>query len=301
LLDISLTISPIRDAHGRVIGASKIARDITAWKKTQEERAAKEALARLNEDLERRVGERTASLNGAIAQLEEFSYTVSHDLRAPARVMRAYAEIVLTEHGDELKPQVKDYLERIARGGARMDRLVQDTLTYSRLARRELTFHSIEPERLILDIISQYPEMALPRAAITIHRPLQPVEAHEPSLTQAISNLLSNAVKFVPVGEIPHVLIRTEKRATGVRLWVEDNGIGIPPAYLNRAFGVFERLHPDSCYEGTGIGLAIVRKVVERMDGTVGVESDGLTGSRFWIELPPAKNHGPTISNPSSR
>jgi signal transduction histidine kinase len=132
--------------------------------------------------------------------------------------------------------------------------------------------------------------MQRPRAEITIRGPLLPVLAHEPSLAQAISNLLGNAVKFVPAGEPPRIVVRTEARGPKVRLWVEDNGIGIKPEHQARIFGIFERLPTVGRYEGTGIGLAIVRKAAEKMGGSSGVESDGLTGSRFWIELPAAQN-----------
>jgi PAS domain S-box-containing protein len=290
LVDISLTVSPIKDTTGRVVGASKIARDITVRKRAEAElHAAREELARLNADLETRVRERTASLTEAIAHLEEFSYTVSHDLRAPVRAMRRYAEIALKEHGPRLEAGMKEYLERIIRGGARMDRLVQDVLTYSRVSRVGLTLGKVNVEGLVQDIIDQFPRMQTPQAQIKIRRPLEAVRAHEASLGQALSNLLANAVKFVPAGEVPRVVVRTERRGPRVRVWVEDQGIGIAPEHQNRAFGVFERLHPELGYEGTGIGLAIVRKVTERMEGTVGVESDGLNGSRFWIELPAAK------------
>jgi signal transduction histidine kinase len=114
------------------------------------------------------------------------------------------------------------------------------------------------------------------------------VLAHEPSLSQVISNLLSNAVKFVAPGTHPRVLIGFEATSSTVRLWFQDNGIGIKREYQQRLFGMFERLHPEREYEGTGIGLAIVRKAMERMNGRVGMASDGVSGSRFWIELPPA-------------
>ena len=112
---------------------------------------------------------------------------------------------------------------------------------------------------------------------------------HEPSLTQAISNLLSNAVKFVAPGVRPQVHVWTEQREGGVRLWVKDNGIGINPAHQDRLFRMFERVHPNLPYDGTGVGLAIVRKAVTRMGGTTGVESDGRQGTRFWVQLPAAE------------
>jgi len=286
LVDISLTVSPIKDDRGTVIGASKIARDITERRQAEEAiRQAKEELARVNDNLELRVKERTTSLSEAITQLEEFSYTVSHDLRAPARAMKCYAQVVLDDFGENLAPEARDYLDRIIRGGARMDALVQDVLTYSRLSRRELELLPVHLNKVVPEIIQQYPELQPPRAQITVREPLLPVLGHEPLLAQAISNLLTNAAKFMPPGEVPRITVRTEARGANVRLWVEDNGIGIKPEHQPRVFGIFERLTNDPRYEGTGIGLAIVRKAADKMGGAVGLESDGLTGSRFWIDL----------------
>jgi PAS domain S-box-containing protein len=289
LVEISLKVSPIRDAYGKVMGASKVARDITGYKQTELAlKLANEQLANVNEELERRVQERTASLQTAIEQMEEFSYSVSHDLRAPARAMQGYARVLLDDYGDRLDETGKDFLERIIRGGTRMDRLIQDILTYSRLSRREVELQTVSLDKLVREIVQQYPEMLAGGATMVIQEQLLSVIGHEPSLAQAISNLLNNAVKFVAPGTAPYVRIRTEQRGDHVCLWISDNGIGIKPEYQSRLFGMFERVHPEQRYEGTGIGLAIVRKAVERMGGKVGVESDGLTGSSFWIQLPAA-------------
>src|SRR5258706_485301 len=130
--------------------------------------------------------------------------------------------------------------------------------------------------------------MMQPNGKISLRRRLKPVMADAPSLTQAISTLMANGVKFVPAGTRAKVHVWTEANNGHVRLWVEDNGIGIKPQYHNRLFGMFERVHQSKHYEGTGIGLAIVRKAVEKMGGQVGVKSDGVHGSSFWIELPAA-------------
>lgn len=240
------------------------------------------------ENLERTVNERTASLREAIAQMEEFSYTISHDLRAPVRAMQCYAEVLMEDYGAKLDENAKKYLDRIIGAGTRMDRLIQDILTYSRLSRREIQLQPVSLDRLARDIVRQYLDMGSVQAQVSVEGPLLSVLGHEASLSQAISNLLSNALKFVAPGSTPKVRLRTEQRNGDVRLWVEDNGIGIKPEYQHRLFSVFERVHPEKKYEGTGIGLAIVRKAAERMGGKVGVESDGLAGSRFWIQLPAA-------------
>jgi signal transduction histidine kinase len=169
-----------------------------------------------------------------------------------------------------------------------MDRLVRELLTYSRLARSNLQLEPVSLDRLVQDIVSHYPEMQQPRAEIRTRGSLHSVIAHEPSLTQALSNLLNNAVKFVEPGVKPEVELYSEQQGNRLRLWVHDNGIGIKPEYRSRLFGLFERIHNGKHYEGTGIGLAIVRKSVERMGGKVGMESNG-TGSKFWIELPSAQ------------
>jgi PAS domain S-box-containing protein len=270
---------PIRDAHGKIKCWFGTNTDIT------ELRRAREELARSHEDLERAVQERTASLREVIAQMEEFSYSVSHDLRAPVRAMKGYAQVTLDEYGEHLDARGRDFLDRIIRGSSRMERLIHDVLTYSRLARCEIQLQPVSLARLLRDLIQQYPEIQSPNAEITLREPLQDVLAHEPSLMQALSNLLTNGVKFVARGTTPRLQVWTEIRGPKVRLWIEDNGIGIKPEYQRRLFGLFERVNQDPRFDGTGIGLAIVRKAAERMGGSVGVESDGITGSSFWIEL----------------
>jgi PAS domain S-box-containing protein len=279
LIDISLSVSPLRDAHGTLIGATKIVRDITELGK------ARRLAARSQHELEKRVTE----LTEAVGQMEEFSYSVSHDLRAPIRAMQGYAQTLLEDYGHRLDERGREFLANITRGSARLDRLVRDLLTYSRAARAEVTLQPVELDTLVHDIISHYPEMQPPRARITVHAGLRSVVAHEPSLTQAISNLLSNAVKFVTPGITPSVQVYSELHGDRLRLSIEDNGIGIRPEHRHRLFGLFQRIHPEGRYEGTGVGLAVVRKAVERMGGRVGMETSRTgTGSTFWLELPPA-------------
>ncbi len=276
LIHISLTVSPVRDAHGTIIGASKIARDITRRKLVEQQMDTKNQI----------VADRTASLERAVEQMEEFSYSVSHDLKAPIRAMKGFALAIQKDYSDQLNPDVRDKLQRIIQSGERMERLVQDVLTYSRIARIAPPLQPVAIDKLVPDIVEQYPAMQPPKAEISVRHPLLPVMGHEPSLTQAISNLLANAVKFVSPGVTPKIKVWTELDHGHVRLWVQDNGIGIKPEYQNRLFGMFKRVHNKGDYDGTGIGLAIVRKAVEKMGGRTGVESDGLHGSAFWIELP---------------
>jgi PAS domain S-box-containing protein len=292
LLDVSLTISPVRDASGRIVGASKIARDITGKKRADKAlESVREELTRANEELENRVHERTESLRDAISQLEEFSYTVSHDLRAPLRGMQVYSQALLEDYGPTLDPEAQHCLTRIADNATRLDKMVLDVLAFTRISRADLRMEHVRLDPLVREIIQHYPAMQAPRATIEVGH-LHDVYGNEPSLTQVLSNLLANAVKFVAPGVTPFIRVWTEANEKGVRLFVRDNGIGIKPERQARLFRMFERLHPDLPYEGTGVGLAIVRKAATRMGGDVGVISEDGSGTTFWVQLPATKGPG---------
>jgi signal transduction histidine kinase len=243
---------------------------------------------KFREELEKRVEERTARLTETIAELEAFSYSVSHDLRTPLRAMQGYSEFLWEDYSAQLDDTGKEYLHRILQASGRLDRLVQDILAYSRLSRGEWEIKDIHLQKLLKDVIESYPMLQPSSIDIESELPLLAVRGHEGSLTQVFSNLLTNALKFVPEGRKPRVKIRTEPFDGKVRLWFEDNGIGIAPAYWERIFKIFEKAPGEKEYDGTGIGLAIVRKAVERMGGRVGVTSAVGDGSKFWIELPEA-------------
>lgn len=284
LVDVSVTISPIRDSHGRIIGASNVSRDITEEKRTQD------AIRQLNLTLESRVAERTRSLEDSIRELDAFAYTVAHDLRAPLRAVHTFGQMLIEELGPRLQGEEKEYLRQMIDAGARMDTLISDLLAYTRISRQEARLEPVDLELTVDKVLAELrPELAERRAAVQVDRPLPGVLGHSLMLGQAITNLVSNAVKFVPAGTPPQVRIRAESRhgsASGaVRLWIEDNGIGIAAEQQGKLFKVFERLHTREQFPGTGIGLAIVRRAVERMGGRTGVESAFGRGSRFWIEL----------------
>lgn len=244
----------------------------------------------LLEDLEDKVRERTVRLEQTIAELEAFSYSVSHDLRAPLRAMRGYSQVLLEEYAGSLEEKGKDYLNRILAASERLDRLVQDVLRYSRCARERIEIKTVDLEKLVNEVVVEYPALRAPNAEVILARPFIKVLGHEASLTQVISNLLGNAVKFVRPGRTPKVKIWTERTpGDSVKIFFNDNGIGIDPADYQKIFKMFERLSAGGEYEGTGIGLAIVAKAVERMSGRVGVESMVGRGSTFWVELPAAK------------
>jgi PAS domain S-box-containing protein len=283
LIDLSLTISPIRDTTGRIIGASKIARDISQRKRIET------ALHKAKEELEQRVQERTASLLETTEQLETFCYTVAHDLRSPMRAQQSFAKVLLEDYREALGEEGRDYAKRILRSAERLDRLVQDLLTYSRMSRGEIKFARVNLAKTLADTQLTLSDDLFKTGTVLTAGDLHSVVGYEPTLNIILTNLLANAMKFVKAGTTPRVNIYSEQRDGTVRLWVEDNGIGIPAAARDKIFGVFHRLHPLEKYPGTGIGLAIVQKGVQRMGGKVGVESQPDQGSRFWIELPAAQ------------
>jgi signal transduction histidine kinase len=264
----------------------QLQKEITERKQAEEAlRQAQTQLANRAVQLERLVAERTARLQETVGELEAFSYSIAHDMRAPLRAMTAFARLVQTEHGEQLDETGKEYLGRVVAAAQRLDRLIMDVLSYSSASRRKLDMQPVDLEKLLEEAIRNQPEFQLPHAEIQIQTPLPKVIAHEPSLMQCVNNLFSNAVKFVLPGIVPKVTAHSELVGQDVRLWFEDNGIGISPADKERIFSLFGRLNPASEFEGTGIGLAIVRKAVERMGGKFGVESEPGQGSRFWIQL----------------
>jgi PAS domain S-box-containing protein len=284
--DVRATYIPHLGAQDEVLGLFVMVADITEQKQTEAAlKTAQDQLAKYAANLERKVTERTAKLTETIGELEAFSYSVSHDLRAPLRAMQGFSHVLLEDYGKKIGPEEAEYLQRIVKASERMDRLIQDVLAYSRVARSELKLQNLDLEKLIREVIQQYPALQPPRTEISIAHPLLPVVGHDASLTQCLSNLLTNAVKFVAPGVQPKIRIWTEARNGMVRVWIEDNGIGIAPQHQERIFGMFQRVHADARFEGTGIGLAIVNKAIQRMGGELGVESEAGKGSRFWFEL----------------
>jgi signal transduction histidine kinase len=250
-------------------------------------------LAALNADLEHRVEDRTQALAEVNRELDAFAYSISHDLRAPLRTMQGYAEALLEDFGEGLPPEGRHYTRRISAAATRMEDLIADILAYSRLAKDEV---SIRPEALeaVLDqvLVDLEPMLSNTEAVVRVERPLPKVQANRAVLRQVLNNLITNAVKFVRPGDRPTTSVHAEQRLSHVRVWIEDNGIGIAPEHQQRVFDPFQRLHGVETYPGTGIGLAIVRRAVTRMGGACGVESKLGQGSRFWIELRSVEQDG---------
>ena len=261
-------------------------KNITERKRTEEALALVQSqLANRALQLEGVVVERTARLQETVGELEAFSYSVAHDMRAPLRAMRGFAALLVSDHARQIDAAGLDYLRKINMAAGRMDMLIQDVLTYSRLAGEKFNIAPIDADKLVREVIESYPDLKAGEADIRIEGVLPTVLGNDASLAQSISNLLTNAVKFVAPGTKPKVTIRAESVGPDIRIWVEDNGIGVLPKDQKRIFIMFERVHSDAAYEGTGIGLAIVRKAAERMGGSAGVQSDLGEGSKFWVQL----------------
>ncbi len=221
--------------------------------------------------------------------MEAFTYSVAHDLRAPLRAMGGFAQALLDDYIDRpIDAEGQGFAKRIMDSAQKMDTLIQDLLAYSRLTRDSVVCERLELNPLVDAVLLELSrEIAERGAEVRVDRPLPAVRGHRNSAFQALLNMIGNAMKFVAPGVRPAVRIRADTPDGHVRIWVEDNGIGFDTKHRERIFRVFERLHTAKEYPGTGIGLAIVQRAMERMGGTLGVESEPGKGSRFWIEFPP--------------
>jgi signal transduction histidine kinase/DNA-binding NarL/FixJ family response regulator len=241
-----------------------------------------------------------ARLQEANDELESFAYSVSHDLRAPLRTMQGFAHALLQNHGAELSTEARDYVRRIIASGRQSERLIGDLLAYSRLSFEQLDLASVDLEAVVdqaLTLVGADVEEAGARVQVRVDDGR--VLGSHAVMVQVVSNLLSNAVKFVPGDRVAEVRVRTEESGDRVRLWVEDNGIGVPPGQEERIFRVFERLDEGGDRPGTGIGLAIVRRGMQRMGGACGVQRPREGGSAFWIEMTGERRQEPR--SPSRR
>jgi signal transduction histidine kinase len=289
---------PVLDEQGRVACILLRVEDVTEFVHLNRREGDHQRLAAELQDLTgkieveiynrtREIAEANRKLKEVSAELESFSYTISHDLRAPLRALQGFADALQEDYGEQLPEGARGHCARIVGAGQRMEQLIEDLLTYSRLSRSEV--HS---KPLDLDIVVDRAVHALAAeaerrgAAIAKRGTFPPVVAHRVTLIHVLQNLLSNALKFTADGVTPSVSVYAEERGGSVRLWVEDNGIGVPAEYRDRIFKVFERLHGNAVFPGTGIGLAIVKRGAQRMGGDAGLEPGATGGSRFWVDLP---------------
>lgn len=236
--------------------------------------------------LEQELKDSSVQLRESIGELESFSHIVSHDMRGPLRAMQGYASHLVNEYGSKLDPPGLSYLQQIMRSAMQLDRLLQDILIYTRLLHSPVPMQQVKLDPLVRDIIGQYTHNQPLKPQIKVVGKLPTVIGNEPLLAQCISNLISNGTKFIAPATIPRLTISADAiNKSAYRLRFKDNGIGIAPENHKRIFRLFERINSPSEFEGSGIGLAIVRKAAQRMGAQVGFESDLGTGATFWLQL----------------
>jgi PAS domain S-box-containing protein len=272
-----VAITAVHDSAGKLIGFVKIAKDITSWRDSEEQ------IRKLNVELTQRVEE----LGSANRELESFSYSVSHDLRAPLRHMDGFARILKEEHSSKMAPEAIVYVDRILEAATHMGQLIDDLLNLARIGRQELKREKKQMAGLVKQVMAELPAEAQERSIEWRIEPLPEMNC-DPGLVKLVfANLLANAVKFTRPQ--PVAVIEVGSRITGGQLtiFVRDNGVGFDPRYADKLFGVFQRLHRQEDFEGTGIGLVTVQRIIRRHGGEIWVESQVDAGTTFFFTLGP--------------
>lgn len=294
----------------------------------KERMLAEQALRELNTELEQRVEERTRTiyeakeklqqeievrqsadaalsrqaeaLSRSNAELEQFAYVISHDLREPLRAVHSYTELLEKRYLGQLDERADKYIRYIVSGAKRMGELISDLLNYSRLGKKEAPMQLTNMDELLKDVLENLRATIGSKQAQIQIEPLPVIPANPTRMKQLFQNLLSNAIKF-NTQESPHIIITAEKTDLGWQFQVSDNGIGIDPQHHERIFEIFQRLHNQDTYPGTGVGLALCKKIVEQWGGKIGVTSEPGKGSVFYFTIPEkAPAATPSNSNPQN-
>jgi PAS domain S-box-containing protein len=250
-------------------------RDITRQKKADLE------INKLNITLERNI----AQLQLTNKELESFSYSVSHDLRAPLRSINGYAQMIQEDHSNQISDEAKRMLGVISKNAKKMGVLIDDLLAFSRMGRKELTRLPIDFNKLVEPIVAELKHTAPAQTTIIVH-PLHNTQGDPALLSQVFINLISNAIKYSAKTETPVVEIGAEEKENEYVYYVKDNGAGFDMQYAHKLFGVFQRLHSNEEFEGTGVGLAIVQRIMVKHGGKVWAEGKVGEGATFYISLP---------------
>jgi PAS domain S-box-containing protein len=272
IIPVSLTFSAIKDTAGRVIGASKIAHDITERKKAEEE-----------------INRRTVELEEANRELESFSYSVSHDLRAPLRHMTGFAELLEKRSKSQLDETSLHYVSVISQAARKMGILIDDLLAFSRIGRTEIQMKTVSLTTLVREVLQEMDTEVEGRDIVWKIGELSDVYGDPSMLKLAVANLISNAVKFTRTCPRAEIEIGCREKKDESVFFVEDNGVGFDMKYGDKLFGVFQRLHPQGEFEGTGIGLANVRRIISRHCGRTWAEGSPGEGATFYFTLPKIK------------
>ncbi len=280
-----MVLSVLKNEEGKVKGYAKVTRDLTQL------RLSEERIRSLNEDLERRVAERTAEIMVANQGLEMFSYSVSHDLRAPLRAISGFAEILSRRHRDGLNEEARHYLANIIEASSRMNHLIDDLLSLAKIGRQAIRHEPVDVSKITDELIRETSHLA-EDFGVLVHPQIEldssEVQTDPSLLRQILLNLISNAITYRrPEAEGgAQVWITARLEGEDLLFEVRDNGIGIPGEYREKIFKPFQRLHTDEAYPGTGIGLAIVKKAADLLSAKVWVDTTEGRGSSFYVQLP---------------
>jgi len=268
-IPVSLTVSPVKDKSGQIVGISKIARDITGQK------VAEEKLKKFAEELQRSNGE-----------LQDFAAVASHDLQEPLRKIQSFADELKLTAGDKIDADERDTLDRVIAAAGRMRTLINDLLNFSRVTSMAKPFVPVDLAVTVREVMSDMERPTRDLKAQILVGELATIDADPMQMRQLIQNLIGNGLKFQAPGVAPLITITGENGGPNYRLSVTDNGIGFDEKYLDRIFTVFQRLHGRKDYDGTGIGLAICRKIAERHGGRIDAHSAPGAGATFTVTLP---------------
>lgn len=273
-------ITALRDEKGKLTGFSVIKRDISKRK------AAEDEIRRLNTDLEKRVDERTAELREAYHEMEAFSYSVSHDLRSPLIHISGFAEMVLSDSGMRLDENNRSYLQTIINSTQRMGRMIDDLLAFSRTNRAELHKVRVSLAEIVRSVIKDLVHEYRGRRITWIIDDLPDVQGDPFLLRQVVFNLITNALKYTRKRDEARIEIGASISGDETLFLIRDNGVGFNMEYAGKLFGVFQRLHSATDFEGTGIGLANVRSIIKRHGGRTWAEAVVDKGATFYFALP---------------
>jgi light-regulated signal transduction histidine kinase (bacteriophytochrome) len=274
-------------AAGRGVGHVRVKREDEIGRLATSFNIMADEVQRSHQLLEDRVASRTAALEAANRELESFSYSVSHDLRAPLRAVDGFAAILTEDHAAELSDDARRYLSRIRTSAQQMGALIDDLLAFSRLGRQQISQHDVDMDDLARTVVEEACRTEGRDTAEIDIRPLPPARGERSMLKQVFANLVQNALKFTRGRQPARIAIGASVSEGEIVYFVSDDGVGFDMGYADKLFGVFQRLHPAEEFEGTGVGLAVVKRVVERHGGRVWAESSPGEGATFHFTIPP--------------
>jgi signal transduction histidine kinase len=280
---IEVTACPLLDENGKVVGGVAAMHDIT------ERTVSQMKIRKLNDELESRVRERTMQLEETNKELESFTYSVAHDLRAPLRHISGFAQILMEDFSPSLDPALQEYLARIQQGTRRMGLLVDELLNLARVSRKPPILHWTDLSAMSKKIIDDFKPMYEQREVQWMVQELPGARCDAALMKQVFQNLISNAIKYTRTREKAVIEVGQVTSNNQPAIYVRDNGVGFNMKYAGKLFGIFQRLHSNEDFEGTGVGLATVQRILQMHGGRVWAEAEPNHGATFYFSLPGLK------------